>query len=67
MKESWKKFWAWALVVGGLNWGLVALFGFDFVAWLGKYSPIAWTTRILYGVVGIAALMYLWHHQKELM
>lgn len=42
------------LVVGGLNWGLVGAMDFDLVAALfGAGSAMA---RIVYGLVGVAAL-----------
>ncbi|MDX1661367.1 MAG: DUF378 domain-containing protein [Gemmatimonadota bacterium] len=42
------------LVVGGLNWGLVGLFGFDLVAaLLGDGSVLS---RTVYSVVGLAAV-----------
>lgn len=42
------------LIVGGLNWGLVGLFGFDLVAAIfGEMSALA---RIVYVLVGAAAL-----------
>jgi len=42
------------LVVGGLNWGLVGFFDFDLVAAIfGAGSPL---TRIVYGLVGFAAV-----------
>ena len=42
------------LIVGGLNWGLVGLFGFDLVAALfGEMSPLS---RIVYTLVGASAL-----------
>ena len=43
------------LLIGGLNWGLVGLFGFDLVAWVcgGSGSIIS---RIIYDVVALAAL-----------
>lgn len=42
------------LIVGGLNWGLVGLFGFDLVAALfGQMSPLS---RAVYVLVGISAL-----------
>lgn len=43
------------LLIGGLNWGLVGLFGFDLVAWVcgGSGSIIS---RIIYVVVALAAL-----------
>ena len=42
-------------IVGGLNWGLVGIFRFDLVAYLfgGQAATIS---RIIYTVVGIAAL-----------
>ena len=41
--------------IGGVNWGLVGIFRFDLVAWLfgGQDALIS---RIIYTVVGIAAL-----------
>ena len=42
------------LIVGGLNWGLVGLFGFDLVAALfGEMSALS---RIVYALVGLSAL-----------
>lgn len=43
------------LIIGGLNWGLVGALQFDLVAYLfGNMTLIA---RIVYGLVGIAALV----------
>ncbi|MBI3897260.1 MAG: DUF378 domain-containing protein [Gammaproteobacteria bacterium] len=42
------------LIIGGLNWGLVGLFGFNLVAAIvGDMSVLA---RIIYVLVGIAAV-----------
>ena len=46
------------LVVGGLNWGLVALAEFDLVAWIfgeefGTTNPV---TRIVYALVALAGI-----------
>jgi uncharacterized protein len=42
------------LIVGGLNWGLVGLFGFDLVAAIfGDGSALS---RIVYILVGLSAL-----------
>lgn len=42
------------LIVGGLNWGMVGLAGFDLVAALfGDMSPLS---RIVYALVGLSAL-----------
>lgn len=42
-------------VIGGINWGLVGLFQFDFVGWLLGGSSSIWS-RIVFTVVGAAAL-----------
>lgn len=43
------------LIVGGINWGLVGLFQFDFVGWLLGGSVSVWS-RIVFALVGAAAL-----------
>lgn len=45
------------LVVGGLNWGLVGLFGFDLVATL--FGTMSVLSRIVYTLVGTTAVYYL--------
>ena len=42
-------------ILGGLNWGIVGIFGFDMVAALfgGQASGVS---RVLYTLVGLAAL-----------
>jgi len=42
------------LVVGGLNWGLVGLFGFDLVATL--FGEMTLISRVVYSLVGVSAL-----------
>ena len=42
------------VVVGGLNWGLVGFFNFDLVAAI--FGDMTILTRIVYSVVGLAAL-----------
>jgi uncharacterized protein len=46
------------LVVGGLNWGLVALAEFDLVAWTfgEEFGRTNAASRIVYGLVGLAAI-----------
>jgi len=46
------------VLVGGLNWGLVAVAKFDLVAWLcglgfGETNAVS---RVVYGLVGLAAV-----------
>jgi hypothetical protein len=42
------------LFVGGLNWGLIGLFGFDLIAWL--FGEMSMISRIIYVLVGISSL-----------
>ncbi|MCM1523501.1 MAG: DUF378 domain-containing protein [Ruminococcus sp.] len=43
------------LLIGGLNWGLVGLFGFDLVAWLfGGTGAVL--SRVVYVIVALAAV-----------
>jgi uncharacterized membrane protein YuzA (DUF378 family) len=42
------------LVVGGLNWGLVGLFGFDLVAAI--FGDMSVLSRIVYALVGLSAI-----------
>ncbi len=47
------------LVIGGLNWGLVGLLGFDLVAWLtgaGVFGAQNGLGTLVYALVGLAAL-----------
>ncbi len=42
-------------IAGGINWGLVALFRFDLVAWIfGGSAQVG--SRIVYGLVALASL-----------
>ena len=45
------------LIVGGLNWGLVGLFGFDLVAAL--FGEMSMLSRLVYTLVGASALWQL--------
>ena len=46
------------LIVGGLNWGLVAVAEFDLVAWIFglDFGETNVASRIVYGLVGLAAV-----------
>ena len=46
------------LIVGGLNWGLVAVAEFDLVAWIFglEFGETNGVTRLVYGLVGLAAV-----------
>ena len=42
-------------IIGGINWGLVGLFRFDFVAYLFG-GQTATVSRVIYTLVGLAAI-----------
>jgi uncharacterized membrane protein YuzA (DUF378 family) len=46
------------VIVGGLNWGLVAIGEFDLVAWIfgEDFGTTNAASRIVYGLVGLAAV-----------
>ncbi|MHB0858609.1 MAG: DUF378 domain-containing protein [Anaerolineae bacterium] len=46
------------LIIGGLNWLLVGLFSFDLVAAI--FGELSLLSRIVYILVGLAALYVLW-------
>ncbi len=45
------------VIIGALNWGLVGFFGFDLVASI--FGDLTLASRIVYSLVGIAAIVYL--------
>ena len=49
------------VIVGGLNWGLVAIAEFDLVAWIfgEDFGATNAASRIVYGLVGLAAVYSL--------
>ena len=42
-------------IIGGINWGLIGLFGFNAVAWL-LGGATSFLSRTVFTLVGIAAL-----------
>ena len=46
------------VVIGGLNWGLVAIAEFDLVAKIVglDFGETNWLSRIVYGLVGVSGL-----------
>lgn len=43
------------VIIGAINWGLIALFQFDFVAAVFG-GQLAMFSRLVYGIVGLAGL-----------
>ena len=52
----------WLLVIGGLNWLLVGLFGWDISRFIG--GPTALVSKIIYILVGISAIIELFSHKN---
>ncbi len=42
------------IIIGAINWGLIALFEFDLVATL--FGEMSMISRIVYGLVGLSGL-----------
>ncbi len=49
------------LVIGGLNWLLVGLFGWDIGQLFGGMG--AWLSRIIYILVGLSAIIEIVNHK----
>ena len=45
------------IIVGGLNWGLVGIFGLDLVSTIFAFAPII--ARIIFILVGVSAVYQL--------
>lgn len=50
------------LWVGGINWGLIGLFNFNLVAWLGLSMML---TNLIYMLVGASAVLIMLTHKKD--
>ena len=50
------------VIVGGLNWGLVGIFGFDLVAAI--FGSMTILSRIVYILVGISAVYMIFFLSK---
>lgn len=46
------------VIIGGLNWGLVGLLNFDLVAAI--FGVMSTVSKVVYTVVGVAALYTIW-------
>lgn len=50
----------WLLIIGGLNWG-VSLFGMNLVTMLQNAVPIPMLDNVVYGLVGLSAIVVLYN------
>lgn len=51
------------LLVGGINWLLVGLIGWDIGAFFGGMDAMA--SRVIYSLVGVAAIIEIITHKKN--
>ena len=53
------------LIIGGLNWGMIALFNIDLVS--SMFGSMSTITRVVYGLVGISAIysIYILSTKKD--
>ena len=42
------------VIIGAINWLLIAIFRFDLVAFI--FGDMSWLSRIIYGLVGLCCL-----------
>ncbi|MEN9852082.1 MAG: hypothetical protein RI996_25 [Candidatus Parcubacteria bacterium] len=46
------------LIIGGINWGAIAIFNIDLVQIL--FGEMTYLTRVVYGIVGASALYVIY-------
>jgi uncharacterized membrane protein YuzA (DUF378 family) len=66
MMEVFNKTALTLLIIGGINWGCVGIFGFDLVAFFFGGAGSAFS-RVIYTLVGLSALWcisLLFHHYE---
>lgn len=51
------------VIIGGLNWLLVAIAGYDISNWLG--GPASTAAKVIYVLVGLSAIYLVATHKKD--
>jgi uncharacterized protein len=51
------------VIIGGLNWGLIGLFGFNLVTAI--FGSIVWLENLIYILVGLSAILVIFTHKKD--
>jgi uncharacterized protein len=51
------------VIVGGLNWGLIGLFGFNLVSTI--FGSMAWLEKTVYILVGLSAAYMVYYATKK--
>ena len=50
------------VIIGGINWGLIGLFGFDLVAAI--FGDMSFLSKLIYDLVGLSALYMIYGAAK---
>ena len=50
-------------IIGGINWGIYGIWGFNAVGWLLGGS-MSWLSRIIYALVGLSGLYLISFYMK---
>ena len=48
------------VLIGGINWGLIGLFGFDLIAAIFGY--MSFMTKLVYVLIGLSAIVLAFRH-----
>ena len=51
------------IIIGAINWGLIGFFNFNLVDTL--FGSVAWLTRTIYAIVGIAGVYSIAFYGRE--
>ncbi len=51
------------VIIGAINWGLIGFFNFNLVDTL--FGGIAWLTRTIYAIVGVAGVYSVMFYGKD--
>lgn len=63
--KTWEMIASLLLIVGGINWGLVGVFGYNLLETiLGSYPTLL---QVVYGLVGISGVFTLVNMVREMM
>lgn len=61
---AWALFVAYILVtIGAINWGLISVFKFDLVQWIGTFTGL-WLATTIYFLVGVSGVISLFYIPK---
>ncbi len=51
------------VIIGGLNWGLIGFFNYDFVEVI--FGTLSTVSRVIYSLIGLSALWMIYYAFRE--